>query len=525
MKQKAWLATAFIVAAAHLSAQHPLDWGDQLNGTYKNPVLNADFSDPDVIRVDDKYYMVASDFHFLGMQVLESHDMVNWRIISQIYDRFELPGWDENRHYAGGSWAPAIRYHDGRFYVFFCTPEEGLFMATADQPAGPWSPLHFVKAMKKWEDPCPFWDDDGQAYLGRSQHGAGPIIVHRMSADGRQLLDDGVTVYTGPVAEGTKFMKRNGYYYLIIPEGGVGQGWQTVLRSHSIYGPYERRIVLEQGSTNVNGPHQGALVQAADSTWWFYHFQETHPAGRIVHLQPAHWEDDWPLMGVDIDGNGVGEPVAVWQRPMGPISPIRPIGPTTDHFSADTLYWIGQQQRALGPQWQWNHNPVDSAWSLNERQGWLTFHILPAANLKESRNQLTQKTVGYESQATTCLDCSALREGDHAGLLCTGKQFWGVGVCRQNGTTRFFIEQDGERTLLDSCGKKAVWLRVTIDSQHNRHQFSVSIDGDHFIPVGDPFALRMGYWKGSHVGLYSYNTGASQGGTVWFDFFRYDISR
>jgi beta-xylosidase len=228
MKQKAWLATAFIVAAAHLSAQHPLDWGDQLNGTYKNPVLNADFSDPDVIRVDDKYYMVASDFHFLGMQVLESHDMVNWRIISQIYDRFELPGWDENRHYAGGSWAPAIRYHDGRFYVFFCTPEEGLFMATAEQPAGPWSPLHFVKAMKKWEDPCPFWDDDGQAYLGRSQHGAGPIIVHRMSADGRQLLDDGVTVYTGPVAEGTKFMKRNGYYYLIIPEGGVGQGWQTV---------------------------------------------------------------------------------------------------------------------------------------------------------------------------------------------------------------------------------------------------------------------------------------------------------
>ena len=118
-----------------------------------------------------------------------------------------------------------------------------------------------------------------------------------------------------------------------------------------------------------------------------------------------------------------------------------------------------------------------------------------------------------------------MREGDHAGLLCTGKQFWGVGVCRQNGTTRFFIEQDGERTLLDSCGKKAVWLRVTIDSQHNRHQFSVSIDGDHFIPVGDPFALRMGYWKGSRVGLYSYNTGASQGGTVWFDFFRYDISR
>ena len=247
-------------------------WGDQGDGTYRNPVLNADFSDPDVIRVGSKYYMVASDFHFLGMQVLESEDMVNWRYISQIYRRFDEPGWDSNQHYAGGSWAPAIRYHDGLFYVYFCTPEEGLYMSTAKDPHGPWAPLHLVKRIEKWEDPCPFWDEDGQAYLGRSKHGAGPIIVHRMSADGRQLLDDGVTVYEGPVAEGTKFLKRNGYYYLIIPEGGVGTGWQTVLRSKNIYGPYERRIVLEQGSTSINGPHQGALVDTPDGNWWFYHF-------------------------------------------------------------------------------------------------------------------------------------------------------------------------------------------------------------------------------------------------------------
>ena len=216
-------------------------WGDQGNGTYTNPVINADFSDPDVIRVGQKYYMVASDFHFMGMQVLESEDMVNWRYISQIYSKINEPGWDQNLHYAGGSWAPAIRYHDGLFYVFFCTPDEGLFMSTAQDPHGPWAPLHLVKRVKKWEDPCPFWEDDGedqssdgQAYLGRSRHGAGPIIVHKMSPDGKQLLDEGVTVYEGPVAEGTKFMKRNGWYYLIIPEGGVGTGWQTVLRSKNI---------------------------------------------------------------------------------------------------------------------------------------------------------------------------------------------------------------------------------------------------------------------------------------------------
>ena len=527
MKRKTWLTAAVLLATATVLAQRPLDWGDQLNGTYKNPVLNVDYSDPDVIRVADTYYMVASDFHFMGMQVLESADMVNWHIVSQIYDRLDLPGWDANRHYAGGSWAPAIRYHDGLFYVFFCTPDEGLFMSTAQQAAGPWSPLHCVKAVKKWEDPCPFWDDNGQAYLGRSQHGAGPIIVHRMSADGRQLLDDGVTVYTGPVAEGTKFLKRDGYYYLIIPEGGVGQGWQTVLRSRNIYGPYEKRVVLEQGSTAVNGPHQGALVEAADGTWWFYHFQETHPAGRVVHLQPARWKDGWPLMGVDIDGNGVGEPVAVWQkpiRPISPISPITPITPITDDFSASTLYWAGQHQRALGLQWQWNHNPVDAAWSLQERRGWLTFHVLPAASLKESRNMLTQKTAGFESEATTRMDCSGLLDGDHAGLVCMGKQFMGVGVCRQNGQTHFYLEQDGERRLLNTCKQRIVYLRVTIDSQRNQHQFAVSTDGKRFVTVGEPFPLRMGYWKGSRVGLFSYNT-ASKGGRVGFDSFRYDLLR
>ena len=264
-------------------------WGDQGNGTYRNPVLNADFSDPDVIRVGSKYYMVASDFHFLGMQVLESDDMVNWRYVSQIYRRFDEPGWDDNGHYAGGSWAPAIRHHNGLYYVYFCTPDEGLYMSTASDPRGPWAPLHLVKRVAKWEDPCPFWDEDGQAYLGRSKHGAGPIIVHRMSADGKQLLDEGTTVYQGPIAEGTKFMKRNGYYYLIIPEGGVGTGWQTVLRAKNIYGPYERKVVLEQDSTNINGPHQGALVDAPDGSWWFYHFQETPVLGRVVHLQPVRW--------------------------------------------------------------------------------------------------------------------------------------------------------------------------------------------------------------------------------------------
>ena len=515
-----------LCATLPLSAQKRLDWGDQYNGTYKNPVLNADYSDPDVIRVGDKYYMVASDFHYLGMQVLESVDLLHWHLLSQLYDRFDLPDWDANRHYGGGSWAPAIRHHDGRFYVYFCTPDEGLFMTTATDIRGPWSKLHCVKQVAKWEDPCPFWDDNGQAYLGRSQHGAGPIIVHRMSADGRQLLDDGVTVYTGPVAEGTKFMKRNGYYYLIIPEGGVGQGWQTVLRARNIYGPYEKRVVMEQGATAINGPHQGALVDAPDGSWWFFHFQETHPRGRVVHLQPARWKDDWPLIGVDIDGNGVGEPVEVWTNPLSATETTGIVEELSDEFIATQQHWVGQQQRPLGLQWQWNHNPVDSAWSFEERRGWLTLHALPARNMMLCRNMLTQKTVGYVSEATTRIDVSQLREGDHAGLLCMANRFMGVGVCRQANGLFFYHEHDGEQTIIGPCKQKTVFLRVNIDSRGNSHQLAVSSDGHHYQPVGEPFALRMGSWKGSRVGLYCYSTtDGKTGGSASFDFFHYDIQQ
>ena len=515
------LLTQMLLAMTTLTAQAQLNWGDQGNGTYINPVLNTDYSDPDVIRVGQKYYMVASDFHYMGMQVVESSDMVNWQIISQIYDRLNYPGWDQNKHFAGGSWAPAIRHHDGRYYVFFCTPEEGLFMSTAEDPYGPWTPLHCLKEVPKWEDPCHFWDEDGKAYLGRSQHGAGPIIIHKMSADGRQLLDDGVTVYTGPVAEGTKFLKRNGYYYLIIPEGGVGQGWQTVLRSRNIYGPYEKRVVLEQGSTNVNGPHQGALVDTPDGQWWFYHFQESSPRGRVVHLQPARWKDDWPLMGVDIDGNGIGEPVAVWPCPM----PSKPSLPQmSDEFDGTEKFWVGQQQRTLGLQWQWNHNPADEAWNLTTRKGFLTLKALRADQLKASRNMLTQKTMGYVSEATTKMDCSKLSNGSHAGLLCTGKQFHGVGVCMENGQRWLYTESDGKRQLVRKINAKTVYLRAEVDSKENRHRFLMSDDGKKFVSVGAPFPLQMGSWKGTRVGLFCYNV-LGDGGEAAFDYFRYIVTR
>jgi beta-xylosidase len=488
-----------------LLAQAQLSWGDQGNGTYKNPVLNADYSDPDVIRVGEKYYMVASDFHFIGMQVLESDDLVNWKIVSQVYDRFDMPGWDENKHYAGGSWAPSIRWHEGKFYVYFCTPDEGLFMSTASDACGPWSPLHCVKAVPKWEDPCPLFDDDGQAYLGRSQHGAGPIIVHKLSADGKTLLDDGVTVYTGPVAEGTKWLKRNGFYYLIIPEGGVGSGWQTVLRSKNVYGPYEKRVVLEQGSTSVNGPHQGALVDTPDGQWWFYHFQATPVLGRVVHLQPARWKDGWPLIGVDIDGNGIGEPVNVWTKPNITANTKRVLPQTSDDFSGNTL----------GLQWQWCHNPNNDYWSLTERHGWLTLHAQPSPGLKNARNMLTQKTMGYCGVATTVVDCRGLTKGTRAGLLCIGREYRGIGISDEG----ICLVNDRHHEVVAKKKPSKVWLRISLDVLTNQHRFYYSLDGKRFTAAGEPFAMHEGNWKGFRIGIFCYG----KQGKAQFDTFDYEI--
>lgn len=494
------------------------NWGDQGDGTYINPVLNADYSDPDVIRVGRKFYMVASDFHFVGMQILESDDMVNWTVVTQIFDRFDLPGWDSNSHYAGGSWAPSLRYHDGRFWVYFCTPDEGLFMTTAKRARGPWEPLCHVRDVRKWEDPCPVWDDEGNAYLGRSAHGAGPIILHRMSADGRTLLDEGDTIYQGPVAEGTKFYRKDGWWYLIIPEGGVGTGWQTALRSKNLYGPYERRIVLEQGSTDINGPHQGALVQGlANDEWWFYHFQEKHPMGRVVHLQPAHWEDGWPVIGTDYDGNGIGEPVYRHSKPsldsprLMKRSKVR-LPQTSDSF----------KRRKLSPQWQFCHNPHDAFWSLKEKRGWLTIHAQKSGTLMMAHNMLTQKCMGWSGQVTTVFDASAMEDGQRAGLLCMGQSFYGLGLLKENGRLYLYSDVMFRAQKIKEYTGTTICVSIKYDAVDNRFQYLCGPEADALEPVGQPFSQRNGNWKGCRFGLYTYNT-EEDAGLVRFDSFDYPV--
>ncbi|HUI53687.1 MAG TPA: glycoside hydrolase 43 family protein [Bryobacteraceae bacterium] len=479
------LALVLLVAGLSVSwlgygaNKNTVTWGDLGDGRYRNPILKADYSDPDVIRVGDDFYLVASDFHFVGIQVLHSRDLVNWSIIGQVFHRLPMsPKYDQMEGYAEGTWAPSLRYHNGEFYLYVCTPKDGLFLWHTKDPASLWSGPVTVKAVVGWEDPCPFWDDDGQAYLIHSLRGAGPLILHKMSADGTQLLDDGITVYKGPVAEGPKLFKRNRYYYISHPEGGVSTGWQTVERSTNLYGPYERRIVLS------DGPHQGGIVELPNGDAWFIGFKSTGWLGRLCYLEPVKWgADDWPEFGDH------GKPVETWRKPVVPHtgSPSRP--ETNDDFKAETL----------NPVWQWNHNPVDGSWSLDRRRG-LRLTALPAEDLAHAHNTLTQKLWDDFGAVEVKLALSGLSEGQRAGLtFVSGTTFSWAAAEKSAGACRV-VWPGATGASIEGCHH--VWIRG--EYRGDQATLSYSLDGKTWSDTGQKMVLKFASWKGARFGIFSY---------------------
>ena len=471
-----------------------LTWGDQGDGTYRNPILKSDYSDPDIIRHGDDFYLIASDFHFVGIQVLHSRDLVNWKVIGQVFDRLTMSSrYDEMKGYSQGTWAPTIRYHEGEFYIFVCTPYDGLFMWHAKDPAGPWSETVTVKAVEKWEDPCPFWDDDGQAYMVHSYLGAGPLILHKMSVDGTRLLDEGKEIYRGKVAEGPKLFKRNGYYYISLPEGGVETGWQTVLRSRNIYGPYERKEVFPARS-----PHQGGLVELKNGDWWFLSFKSSGYLGRICYLNPVRWgDDDWPVFGDS------GRPVDGGKKPdVGRKYPM--VQPqTSDEF----------RSAVLSPIWQWNHNPVPEAWSLTARRGWLRLTALPAAELSLARNTLTQKLWDSAGLIDIKMDTHRMRDGQRAGFAFMGGSTFGwIGVGQENGMRKILWDK-AEGPVLQG---NSVWFRGINNGDTGLLLYS--LDGRTYVDTGVSFRLIFKQWKGSRISIFSYGP---DGGSADFDYVRY----
>ncbi|TWI66229.1 beta-xylosidase [Pseudoduganella lurida] len=477
---------------------------------YTNPILHADYSDPDVIRAGDDYFLVASSFHFSpGLPVLQSKDLVHWKIVGHVLDRLPFhPSYDmvppytltdsvskpvgAGMRYAGGVWAPSIRQHEGRFYVYWATPDEGIFMSSAAHPAGPWTAPVTVLAGPGYEDPCPFWDDDGKAWLVHSKVGAGPIVLHAMRPDGTALLDAGTTIVEDkvnlPVLEGPKVYKRNGYYYIFAPIGGVSTGPQAVLRSRTIQGPYEFRNVLNPGN-GLKGPHQGGYVETPAGQGWFVHFNSTGAFGRIAHLQPVTWQDDWPVMGEK------GLPVLTHPVPLTARQSPEFRLQDSDEFSSSTL----------GLQWSWNHNPDNARWSLAQRPGFLRIEANRARHLVGARNTLTQILQGPAAEFTTRIELAGMAEGQRAGLSLFGVKVPWVGIVREGGVNYVTYASAGEETRGVAIKGGSIVLRADVRADQTV-QFSYALDAKGpFEEAGSVTPLApFSWWKGSRPALFTY---------------------
>ena len=518
-----------------LTSPLPPVWQPDLgNGTYQNPVLNADYSDPDVVRVGSDYYLTASSFSSVpGLPILHSKDLVNWTIIGNALA--ELPVAFRVPQPGNGVWAPALRYHNQQFYLYYPDPDRGLYVTRARNPAGPWETPQLIKEARGWIDPCPLWDDDGRAYLVHAFAGSragmkSMLAISPLSPDGLRLLGDDALVFDGhaaqPTIEGPKLYKRHGFYYIFAPAGGVASGWQTVLRAPSVWGPYEARVVLDQGKTTINGPHQGAWVDTPDGREdWFLHFQDRGPYGRVVHLQPLHWLNDWPVIGEDPDNDGRGQPVLRYRKPHVPGPPVLPTAPaTSDEFDGLTL----------GPQWQWPANP-QPGWALpNGPLGYLRLNAQPLPadfkNYGQVPNLLLQKLPAETFTATTKLTFLPRGEGEQVGLLVLGLDYayltlsrrgsqWQLAQAACHDADQGSLETSTVPLNIPAPASGVVYLRVQVAADA-RCRFSYSLNGEQFERVGEEFAAREGKWVGARMGLFcsrtSFSTDAGGADVDWW---------
>lgn len=516
---------------------------DEGNGMYRNPVLHADYSDPDVCTVGEDYFLTASSFNCTpGLPILHSKDLVNWKIVNYALKKVEpVEYYNEPRH-GKGVWAPSIRFHEGGYYIYWGDPDFGIFMVKTRDPYGEWDKPVLVKAGKGMIDPCPLWDDDGRVYLAHAWAGSrakfnSVLTVCELNKEGTAVISDPVLVFDGNdgvnhTIEGAKFYKRNGFYYLFAPAGGVVSGWQLVMRSKDVYGPYEARIVMAQGKTDINGPHQGGWVDTPAGESWFLHFQDKGAYGRVLHLNPMKWVNDWPVIGVDRDGDGCGDPVSRYRKPktdkMYPIeTPVE-----SDEFDI----------RKLGLQWEWHANYQDVfGFTTNMGYARIYGHELSPhfKNFWEVPNLLMQKFPAEEFTATAKLKVSAKDDGQLSGLIIMGWDYSWIGVEKQG--EKFLLKQavckDTEQGNLELVSTLAVlepsrkfeaglfpnyereiFIRVHVD-KGAYCRFSYSLDGKKFTEAGTLFKARQGKWIGAKVGMFSVTPHGKERGWVDVDWF------
>lgn len=507
------------------------------NGMYKNPIMYTDYSDPDACRVGDDYYMVASSFNCVpGIPVLHSNDLVNWTLIGHAISHIpENASFGTGVNHGGNAWAPAIRFHNGEFYVYYGDPDIGIFMTKTKDPAGEWEPLVLVKKGIGMIDTCPFFDEDGQVYLAHAFAGSraglkSVLAVTRLTSDGKKAVGQSRIVYDGhdvdPTIEGAKFYKRNGYYYIFAPAGGVPGGWQTVLRSKDIFGPYERKVVLAQGKSIINGPHQGAWVDTPTGEEWFIHFQDAGSFGRITHLQPLVWKNDWPVIGEDKDGDGCGEPFLTHKKPN--VGKTYPIATPVESDEFDT--------NSLGLQWQWHANPQEWWYFADKTNSSISLFSVPQVegykNLWDVPNLLLQKTPAPDFTATMKLTLKPdIRfRGERTGLVMMGLDY--ALLSFENTENGFTLSQAECLKAKDGTPEKVnasvllkdatVYLRLKVNPDATC-TFSYSTDNKKYTALGNKFNIKEGMWIGAKIGTFcSRPVVGNDGGRADIDWFRVD---
>lgn len=535
-----WLSVV-VTAQPYLSKVWVSDLG---NGKYKNPIINADYSDPDVCAAGDDFYMTASSFNCIpGLPILHSNDLVNWEIIGYALKTQEPDEFFSKPQHGKGVWAPCIRFHDNEFYIYWGDPDFGIYMTKTNDILGEWDKPVLVKAGKGLIDPTPLWDEDGKVYLANgwagSRSGINSIItVSQMNAEGTKVISEPKIVFDGNdgvnhTIEGPKFYKRNGFYYILSPAGGVEQGWQLALRSKNVYGPYEPKRVMAQGKSTINGPHQGAWVETKIGESWFIHFQDKAMYGRVIHLNPMKWINDWPVIGVDKDGDGCGEPVLTFKKPNVGRAYAIETPAESDEFDGGKF----------GLQWEWHANYKDY-YGMPVASGAMRIyaHYLSEnfVNFWEVPNLFLQKFPAEEFTATTRMTFTAKENGDRAGIIVMGWNYAYLSLVKRG--EKVVLEQavcvDAEqknpekiRTLaefdFDKIYKvgsfnyiKEIYLKVEV-GKSGKCLFSYSFDNKKYATAGDVFTARQGKWIGAKVGLFAvkpYNSGNR--GWVDADWFR-----
>lgn len=535
MKRKTLLLTLLAVTLCGHAQYKSQVWSpDNGDGTYTNPVINADYSDPDVCvgSSGDDYYMTASSFQCIpGLPILHSKDLVNWQLVGHAVKELEPKEVFDKPSHGNGIWAPSIRYHNGEYYIYWGDPDFGVFMVKTKDPAGEWSKPHCVIAGKGMIDTTPLWDEDGRCYLVNGWAGsrasfASVLCVRELSADGTRAISDPVIVFDGNgtenrTCEGPKFYKRDGWYWIMCPAGGVPTGFQLAMRSKSPYGPYEHKIVLAQGKTNINGPHQGGWVHTKYGEDWFLHFQDKDAYGRVVHLNPVDWSTGWPIMGKK------GEPVTTYKKPKSSSSVI--VNPEeSDEFNKPTL----------GLQWQWHAN-YHQFFGMPTAFGTMRIFTYKqdggAKNLWNVPNMLLQKTPADRFTATTKLRFTAKADGQYGGFIMMGLDYSALVVKRVGNEFRLIqitcksadkgnaqsetLIATLRPTAVDKADYKPaihedIYLRMTVND--GMMQFAWSQNGKKFTTCGEPFKMREGKWIGAKIGFVAADTNPNAG-KGWID--------